>query len=87
MTLHQFTRLTQDEQATATWQNGTFLAIAAMDHIKILLYQLNSFYVEVFYDTSTAKVCMIKSFTDVEELEPYLHKVDITEVEAILNRV
>ena len=54
--------------------------------IKVLLYQLRGFYVEVFYDTSTSKVCLIKSFVEPDDLEPYLHKIDISEVEALLNK-
>ena len=77
MTLHQFTRLTQDEQATATWQNGTFLAIAAMDHIKILLYQLNSFYVEVFYNEHTSKIERFNSFSSIEQSDPCVESGDL----------
>ena len=54
--------------------------------MKVLLYQLSGFYVEVFYDTSTAKVSVVKSFTDVDGLEAYLYKIDISEVEAILKK-
>jgi hypothetical protein len=86
MTLQQFRSLPLDVQERRLINNGTFLFDRKAVGIKVLLYQLCSFYVEVFYDTSTAKVCMIKSFTDVEELEPYLFKVDIAEVEAILNK-
>jgi hypothetical protein len=42
--------------------------------------------VEVFYDTTTAKVCLIKSFTETDELETYLYKIDISEVIALLNK-
>ncbi|HEY0039129.1 MAG TPA: hypothetical protein VGB71_00630 [Flavisolibacter sp.] len=66
--------------------NGTFLFDRKAVGIKVLLYQLSGFYVEVFYDTVTAKVCLIKSFTETEDLEAYLYKIDISEVQAILNK-
>ena len=50
----------------------------------MLLYQLSSFYVEVFYDTSTSRVCLIKSFTDTDGLDAYLYKIDISDIEALL---
>ena len=86
MTLKQFRALPLDVQERRLINNGTFLFDRKTVGIKVLLYQLFSFYVEVFYDTSSAKVCMIKSFTEVEDLEPYLYKIDISEVEAILNK-
>ena len=66
--------------------NGTFLFDRKAVGIKVLLYQLSGFYVEVFYDTVTAKVCLIKSFTETDDLEAYLYKIDISEVQAILNK-
>lgn len=66
--------------------NGTFLFDRKAVGVKVLLYQLSSFYVEVFYDTTTAKVCLIKSFTETDELETYLDKIDISEVTVLLNK-
>lgn len=86
MTLHQFRSLPLQTQERLLINNGTFLFDRKAVGIKVLLYQLSGFYVEVFYDTVTAKVCTIKSFTETDDLEPYLYKIDISEVQAILNK-
>ena len=64
--------------------NGIFLFDRKAVGIKVLLYQLSGFYVEVFYDTTSSQVCLVKSFTDMEGLDAYLYKIDISEVEALL---
>jgi hypothetical protein len=86
MTLHQFRSLPLQTQERLLINNGTFLFDRKAVGIKVLLYQLSGFYVEVFYDTVTAKVCLIKSFTETDDLEAYLYKIDISEVQAILNK-
>ena len=86
MTLHQFRSLPLDVQERMLINNGTLLFDRKAVGIKVLLYQLSGFYVEVFYDTNTSKVCLIKSFVEPDDLEPYLHKIDISEVEALLNK-
>ncbi|HEX8313980.1 MAG TPA: hypothetical protein VF609_03255 [Flavisolibacter sp.] len=86
MTLKQFRSLPLHTQEKLLINNGTFLFDRKAVGIKVLLYQLSGFYVEVFYDTTTAKVSLIKSFTDTDGLEAYLYKIDISEVVAILNR-
>lgn len=43
----------------------------------ILLFQLESFYVEVYYERKTQKVELIKSFDDMDQLDPYLRKIDV----------
>lgn len=86
MTLTQFRSLPLTTQEKLLINNGTFLFDRKAVGVKVLLYQLGSFYVEVFYDTTTAKVCLIKSFTETDELETYLYKIDLSEVMALLNK-
>lgn len=43
----------------------------------ILLFQIDGFYVEVYYDRSTQKADLLKSFDDMDQLEPYLRKIDV----------
>ena len=43
----------------------------------ILLFQLEAFYIEVYYERRSQKVELLKSFEDTDELEPYLRKIDI----------
>jgi len=84
MTLKQFRSLQLNMQEKMLINNGIFLFDRKAVGIKVLLYQLSGFYVEVFYDTATSQVCLVKSFTDTEGLEAYLYKIDISDVEALL---
>ncbi|RYZ50237.1 MAG: hypothetical protein EOO14_19585 [Chitinophagaceae bacterium] len=52
--------------------------------ISVLLYQIDGFYVEVFYNTATGVVSFVKSFEDMDGIEAYLCNIDITDVTAIL---
>lgn len=51
MTLYQFNALKKPEQYETVWKEGVFLADRVNDNYKYLLYQINSFYVEVQYST------------------------------------
>jgi hypothetical protein len=50
MTLYQFNALNEIEQAEAVW-DGVFVGDREDEEHRILLYQIDSFYVEVYYDT------------------------------------
>lgn len=52
--------------------------------VSVLLFQLDGFYVEVFYNTATNSVSFVKSFEDMDGLEVYLPMVDISAVKMIL---
>jgi hypothetical protein len=87
MTLKQFRSLQLDLQEKLLVRNGAFLFERKSAGIKVLLYQLNNFYVEVFYDTGSSKVCLLKTFTDPDGLEAYLSEIDLAEIKDILNKV
>jgi hypothetical protein len=44
----------------------------------VLLYQLNSFYIEVFYNKKFNYISAFKGFDDLELLDPYLEKINIS---------
>jgi hypothetical protein len=48
MTLYQFKAMDEMEQAEAVW-DGVFIADREDEEHKILLYQIDAFYVEVYY--------------------------------------
>jgi hypothetical protein len=77
VTIHQFNELTEDQQAFVLEQYG--VCISARDHQtdKLLLYQVEGFYVEVFFDPSSMSIKKFKSFTTTDELEPYLNSISL----------
>ncbi len=79
MTLHQFKSLPDFEQAEAVWQ-GTLLSCRENGFYRIVLYQVDSFYVEVFYHKTANVILGFRPFSGTKLLEPYLGKINIREI-------
>lgn len=76
MTLYQFNALNDTNQAEAIWE-GTFLAHREVGVFRILLYQIDSFYVEVYYQKEKNVLSHFRSFTTTRLLQPYLDQIDL----------
>ncbi len=63
---------------------GVFLAERNDGCYRITLYQVDDFYVEIYYHTTRYFYICIRSFEDVGELFPYLQDVDISEVYKVI---
>ena len=79
MTLYQYKALQEGEQATVLWDKGVFLGERSYEEHRILLYQIDGFYVEVFYHQEQNKLVRLRSFRIVDQLRPYLERMDITQ--------
>lgn len=77
MTLKQFRSCSAYVQQQMVKHQAVFLLERRSLDWNILLFQLEGFYVEVFYERKAQKVDKLKSFDDVEQLEPYLRKIDV----------
>ena len=80
MTLYQFSVLTENEKTAIVWNEGHFVGDRIENNFSIMLYQVRSFYVEVFYSGKENKISRLRSFSSTEQLEPYLRKIDISEL-------
>jgi hypothetical protein len=60
--------------------DGVFLAERNDGCFRISLYQVNDFYVEIYYHKTRYFYICIRSFEDVAELFPYLQDIDISDV-------
>lgn len=79
MTLYQFNAMDEMEQAEAVW-NGVHLGDRQDELHNILLYQIDGFYVEVFYNRQHNEIVRFRSFSNPDQLSTYLGKVDIDEL-------
>lgn len=79
MTLYQFNSLDEMEQQEAIWE-GVHIADREYDEHKILLYQIDAFYVEVYYHKEHNVIRHYRSFANVEQLEPYLAEINFEEI-------
>jgi len=84
MTLQQFRAASCEVQEKLVKIKGVFLMERKSLGVSVLLFQLDGFYIEVFYNTATSTVSFIKSFNDMDGIEAYLNNIDISQVMAIL---
>lgn len=79
MKLIDFNLMDEIRQAEALLNYGVLVAERVYKSFTIFLYQVNQFYVEVYYHNG---FCMIQGFRGFESnnnsLEPYLEEIDIS---------
>ena len=77
MKMHDFQLLPEEEQIEILYQSGVFIGKQKQAFSIILLYQLESFYVEVVYTKYRNHVKHLHCFDSTEMLEPYLEQIDV----------
>lgn len=77
MQLQDFSELEQIAQQEIVLDEGIYLSSRLYMDYTVLLFQLDSFYVELFYPRNKDKCVIIKGFEDTNELEPYLKRINI----------
>ena len=80
MTLQHFNALIKDEKQHIVLSTGIFLAERLDGPFRIMLYQLEDFYVEVYFFNLYNKAALLKGFDDMELLEPYLDTISLSEL-------
>jgi hypothetical protein len=59
-------------------KNGVHVASRPGFFCSIALFQVDDYYVEVFYNKKTKEVGRIKTFRGTDLLQPYLKQIDIS---------
>jgi hypothetical protein len=80
MTLAQFNKLKIEEQQKAVLINGVFLGERKDPPLRMMLYDMESFYVEVFFLSRYNKVAWFNGFQSTKKLEPYMQKIDVSSI-------
>ncbi len=78
MTLQYFHALNKEKQQDVILRNGTFLMERTDGPFKIMLYQLEDFYVEVYILIPHNKVALFRCFDTLELLDPYLKDINLS---------
>jgi hypothetical protein len=65
------------EQQEALWDKGVHIDERQESPYRIILYQLDSFYVEVFYHMEHNHIHRFRSFSSTDQLQPYLNKIKL----------
>ena len=77
MTLYQFNALDEAEQHETLWDHGVMIGDRIELEQKIILYQLFSFYIELYYHTVYNVLRKLRSFSSTEPLDAYKSKLDL----------
>lgn len=77
MTLKEYKQLEPDEQTSFLSRKGVSVAERQVGPYLIVLYQVEGFYVEVFYNKDNYQMAKLVSFYNTMLLEPYLAQIDI----------
>jgi hypothetical protein len=79
MTIYQFNSLNEMEQIEAIWAVPA-IAERKENGYKIFLFQLDSFYVELYHHIERDATERIRSFASEDHLIPYLAKINIDQL-------
>jgi hypothetical protein len=77
MTLKEFLQLSHEARLEAA-NVATCIGGREEGKFMVLLYQLDGFYIEVFYHKKYSQVMGLFGFDDMALLDPYLEKMEIS---------
>ncbi len=77
MQLYEFVVLDNLGKVDALWNHGALIGERMDCMYRIFLYQIDSFYVEVFCTLDRNTLSNIDCFTDMNRLHPYLDKISL----------
>lgn len=86
MTLQDFQVFSVAKQRRLVHTKGVFLLSRKGVGVTAILYQIESFYVELHLDAETAVMRHLVSFDNTAALEPYLSQIQLTELQPLLGR-
>jgi hypothetical protein len=77
MTLVEFKELTVYDKIQVLYHHGTYIGKQRTWQKTVLLYQLEGFYVEIFYRKHRQYIDHFHCFTSTKHLDPYLEQIKI----------
>ena len=77
MRLSEFEWLSKAEQSNAVYEEGVYIGKTNRSGRPAVLYQLDSFYVEIVYKKYRRQVLTVEGFTAMDRLDSYLQKIPI----------
>ncbi|HZI00400.1 MAG TPA: hypothetical protein VEX63_04590 [Flavisolibacter sp.] len=80
MTLHEFRLLTDEEQKKIIYDEGIYIGKRKLNGQTVLAYQLEDFYIEIFFTVYRMHISRMSCFRNTNRLEPYLVHMNIEEL-------
>lgn len=78
MKLYEFNRMDKDSQAQTLKDYGVLIEERLEKEDQVLVYQMQSFYAEVYYHKGYKIIKKLRSFTNADNVFPYVKNVDIS---------
>ena len=79
MTIDQFYDLDEMERHEALWEHGVIIGDRIDNEHKIILYQVFSFYVELYYHIANNALRKLTAFDELEKLDAYILQFNLKE--------
>lgn len=73
-------QMTEMEQADVIMEKGVKIGNRTDGFYSILLFQVGSFYAEIFYHSHFNVIIKIKTFSNTDLLEPYLQQIELPDL-------
>lgn len=73
-------QMTEMEQADLIMEKGALVGKRTDGFYNILLFQVDSFYAEIYYHSHFNVIIKIKTFRNTDALEPYLAQIEISKL-------
>ncbi len=77
MTLNEYKQLAQSEKIDLLYKEGVYIGKRMVGDFRVVLYQLESFYVEVLYKDYRRNISRLSFSQYTGILDPYLEQIDI----------
>ena len=77
MTKYQFRLLSEKEQVYLIYKDGVYIGKRSEDGLSIVLFQVEGFYVEVYYTQYRVHISHICCYNTIDALAPYLEDIEI----------
>jgi hypothetical protein len=77
MNIDHFTQLSEGDQLKLIQASGILIAERKSAYCDVKLYQLGSFYIELYHHTHFNVIVNVNAFTSLDMLDPYLDAVVI----------
>lgn len=70
-----FNQMSTKEKAVYASLHGTYQTYRTLGVFVVQLFQLNDFFIEIYFNSKTNKVAWVQTFTSDRYLEPYLEVI------------
>lgn len=80
MTMYEFRILTDQEQLDIVYGKGVYIGKRKARDLVSVLYQVDSFYVELFYKKYRYFISHTRCSASIVIAEPYLDQIDLAEL-------